>query len=411
MRMTRRDFLKLSAGVIATLSFGGTLLATEKGRDILRGEADFKYRRRTPVLVVVQLSGGNDGLNTVIPYGSGAYYDARPGLALQQHEVLALNETVGLHPALAHLQQYYEQGKLAIIQGAGYPQPDYSHFRSMEIWQTAKPEELHASGWLGRYIQSSLPEHQLPAVQIGGFTNKAFSAPGINVPSIESLGSFYALSSQIPANDHKRMTSALMKIYQDKPEHEWLRISATQALAAFQSMESVQSMVSAYKSGVSYPKGSLASRLQLIAKLAAAKSGTRVYYVELGGFDDHANEKEQHAGTLRELDEALHAFYTDLQAQRLHRDVVTMVFSEFGRRLKENGSGGTDHGTAAPVFVLGGEVKGGLYGEYPSLAKLIHGDLKYEVDFRSVYYTLIEDWLGGDATSTLGGSFEKLRFI
>ncbi|MDF2651154.1 MAG: hypothetical protein K0Q73_6959 [Paenibacillus sp.] len=411
MKLTRRDFLKKSTALIATLSFGGTLLATEKGRALLSGHAEFKHRVKSPVLVVVQLSGGNDGINTVIPYGAGAYYDTRPTLGYKQNEVLTLNNELGLHPSLPHMQQYYHEGNLAIIQGVGYPKPDRSHFRSMDIWQTAKPEELSDSGWLGRYILSSMPKQPLPAVQIGGLVQKAFIASNINVPSIQSLEQFYAFNPKTPINDKERMTLALKGIYQKQPKQEQLRVSAQHALAAFQSVESIQSMVSGYKSQLQYPKSGFARDLQLVAKLIAAKSGTRIYYTNMGGFDDHANEKQQHIKTLKQLDEGLHAFYTDLKDQGLQQEVVTLVFSEFGRRLKENGSGGTDHGTAAPVLVLGGQVKGGLFGAYPSLTNLDQGDLKYEVDFRSIYYTLVDDWLRGDAKSVLGGTYEKLGFV
>ncbi|SDN32080.1 Tat (twin-arginine translocation) pathway signal sequence [Paenibacillus sp. yr247] len=411
MKLTRRDFLKKSTALIATLSFGGTMLATEKGRALLSGHAEFKHRVKSPVLVVVQLSGGNDGINTVIPYAAGAYYDTRPTLGYKQNEVLALNNELGLHPSLSHMQQFYRDGNLAIIQGVGYPKPDRSHFRSMDIWQTAKPEELSDSGWLARYILTSMPKHPLPAIQIGGLIQKAFNAPRINIPAIESLEQFYAFTSKTSANDKERMTLELKKIYQNQPKQEMLRVSAKYASAAFQSVESIHSLLSSYKSQLTYPQSGFASDLQLVAKLIAAKAGTRIYYTDMGGFDDHANERKQHANKLKQLDEGLYAFYSDLKDQGLHHDVVTLVFSEFGRRLKENGSGGTDHGTAAPVLVLGGQVKGGLFGAYPSLTNLDYGDLKYEVDFRSVYYTLIEGWLRGDAKTVLGGKFEKLGFV
>lgn len=411
MKLTRRDFLKKSGALIACLSFGGTLFATEKGRALLTGHAKFKYHSKSPVLVVVQLSGGNDGINTVIPYGAGAYYDNRPSLGYEPKEVLAINNQLGLHPSLSQMHNYYRDGDLAIIQGVGYSKPDYSHFRSMDIWQTALPEEFSDSGWLGRYIATSMPKMPLPAIQIRGYSQKAFNAPGINIPSIETLEHFYPFTSHNFENDRLRMTEVLKRIYQKQPQKETLRVSAAYATAAFQSVEIIHAMVSSYSSKVTYPETGFANDLQLAAKLIAAKSDTRIYYIELAGFDDHANEREQHARTLDHLDKGLHAFYSDLKDLGLQNDVVTLVFSEFGRRLKENGSGGTDHGTAAPVFVLGGQVKGGLYGSYPSLTSLTGGDLKYEVDFRSVYFTLIEDWLRGDAKEVLGRRFENLGFV
>lgn len=410
-KLTRREFLIKGTALIAGLSFGGTILSTEKGRALLTGHAGF-FRRRTPVLVVVQLSGGNDGLNTVIPYGSGSYYDARPTIGYHQNEVLSLNQEIGLHPALTELQKLYQSGQLAIVQGVGYPKPDHSHFRSMDIWQTAEPDKLVESGWLGRYIlSSSLHKQPLPAIQIGGIVNKSFLASGFNVPVIQSIEQFYTFNPKLPVGDKALMKQALEAIYHKKPDREQLRVVTESALAAFHNVEAIQSMTSSYTGKAAYPNTPFARDLQLTAKLISGKAGTRVFYAQLGGFDDHAQEKQQHAKTLQQLDSGLGAFFRDLRANGLHEDVVVMVFSEFGRRLKENGSGGTDHGTAAPVLVMGKPVKGGLYGAYPSLTSLDHGDLKYEVDFRSVYYTLIEDWLQGDAKATLGRTYEKLGFV
>ncbi|MEW9699915.1 DUF1501 domain-containing protein [Paenibacillus sp. SI8] len=414
MKLTRRAFLKKSTAMIAALSFSGTILGTAKGRDILSGNAEFNgyHHVKSPVLVVVQLSGGNDGLNTVIPYGKGEYYDARPTLGYKQHEVLQINNEVGLHPSLTELHNMYKEGQLAIVQGVGYPKPDHSHFRSMDIWHTAEPDKLIETGWLGRYVSSSLSNYSLPAIQIGGIRNKAFLHSDFDIPIVQSLEQYHAFNVKTAANIKQNITSALKDIYRQQTEHQLLKIVSQQGLAAFQSVDTIQSIVSSYVNSTPYPDTSFAKNLQLTAKLISGKPGTRVYYIQLGGFDDHSQEKQQHMKTLTQLDSGLGAFYRDLKTNNMEKDVIVMVFSEFGRRLKENGSGGTDHGTAAPVFIMGDHVKGGLYGTYPSLTQLDYGDLRYEVDFRSIYYTLIEDWLRGDAQNALlGNAYEKLGFI
>ncbi|NEW07165.1 DUF1501 domain-containing protein [Paenibacillus sp. SYP-B3998] len=411
MKLTRRDFLKHSAKLIASLSFGSTILGSETGRAMLAGEDEFKLAAKSPILVVIQLSGGNDGLNTVIPYGHGEYYDARPTLRYKENEVIPLNNQLGLHPSLTELHQMFKDGKLAIVQGVGYPKPDLSHFRSMDIWQTGEPEKLAKTGWLGRYVSTSLSKQMLPAIQIGGVVSKAFLSPDFDVPVVQNLENFHAYGTKTSAYQQERMTHTLLDIYEKKPNHALLQAVSQKGLLAFENVTAIQNIANRYTSKVTYPETNFARDLQLTAKLIAGRTGTRVYYVQLGGFDDHAQEKQQHVRTLKQLDSGLGAFYQDLKANDTHKDVVMMVFSEFGRRMKENSSGGTDHGTAAPVFIMGDPVKGGLYGEHPSLTKLIQGDLQYEVDFRSIYYTLLDDWLKGDAKSTLGRSFEKLPFV
>lgn len=424
--MTRRELLIKGTALFATLGLGVPLFLNQQGHALitdaaLADQADSTGAAsgtglavKSPVLVVVQLSGGNDGMNTVIPYGLGGYFDARPTLKVTEDEVLALNGQIGLHPSLVGLHEMYKNGKLAVIQGVGYPNPDRSHFRSMDIWETAVPEKLSHSGWLGRYVQSSLGtvRNPLKAVQVGNNASKVFNGDQVNVPVIQTMETFNFLDPKTPVADQNRIAKAFLDMYDPERQGEQLKVTCQRGIDAYNSVEAIHSLSPDYQNKVEYPKGNFAKDLQLVAKMLAGKSGTRVFYVQLGGFDDHAQEKEQHASLLKELDLGLQAFYQDLEAQDLESEVVTMAFSEFGRRVKENGSGGTDHGTAAPVFVLGGNVKGGLYGVYPSLTDLDrNGDLKYEVDFRSVYYTLMDGWLKGDAVGVLGKSYEKLQFI
>ncbi|UJF34333.1 DUF1501 domain-containing protein [Paenibacillus hexagrammi] len=409
MNLTRRDFLIKSSQLIATISLGGF---SRIGQAVYANNDAATLPVKSPTLVVVQLSGGNDGLNTVIPYTNGRYYDARPTLRYKQEEVLPLNNQIGLHPCLRNLQFMFQDGKLAIVQGVGYPKPDLSHFRSMEIWQTGVPESIATTGWLGRYITSSSADHHLPAIQIGaGTVNKAFISPGSDVPVVQSLETFRAFTSSTPDAYQKNLIKSALNIYQTHSQNDYLQVVSQRGLSAFNNLEAIKSIVSSYVKKADYPNTQFSQDLQLTAKLISGKAGTQIYYLQLGGFDDHVQEKQQHKETLKTLDDGLGAFFKDLKENGTHNDVIIMVFSEFGRRLRENSSGGTDHGTAAPVFIIGERVKGGLYGSHPNLTTLINGDLKCEVDFRSIYHTIIDKWLHGDATNTLGGTFENLPFI
>ncbi|CAN7336033.1 DUF1501 domain-containing protein [Paenibacillus sp. LjRoot56] len=410
MKLTRRDFLIKGTALFATLGLGGALF-TEKGKSLWAGSSEPGLE--DPVLVVVQLSGGNDGINTLIPYGQGLYYDSRPTLAYEQKEVLALDSHVGLHPSLTGLAALYKLGKMAIIQGVGYPEPNHSHFRSMEIWQTAEPAKMSRSGWLARYAEASLQKNPNPlkVIQIGGSGSKAFASDQSSFPVIQSLESYHVFDPKTALMDKNRITKAFLDMYGASNSFDQLRVISARGSEAYKSVEAIQSLAATYTKKIEYPNTNFARDLQLVTKLLAGKSGTRLFNVEVGGFDDHADEKLQHAQMLTQVDEGLTAFYQDLQAQGLQDRVAVMVFSEFGRRVKENGSGGTDHGTAAPMFVIGGKVKGGLYGAYPSLSNLDNGDLKYEVDFRSVYSTLIDSWLNGDTATVLGKTYENLKFI
>jgi uncharacterized protein (DUF1501 family) len=412
MKLTRRDFLIKGTALLASLGFGGPMIFAQDGTALTSGTND-EPNIDAPVLVCIQLSGGNDGINTLIPYGMGGYFDARPTLKLTESEVLTINNQVGLHPSLIQVNELYKNGKVAIVQGVGYPKPDHSHFRSMEIWQTAEPEKFIRSGWLGRYVESSLSKSSNPlkALQIGNNANKSFLSDTINVPVIQSVESFNVFDPKTPKADQNRLAKAFLDMYDPERQGTQVKVTCQQGRDAYQSVEAIHHLANAYQNKVEYPKTNISRDLQLVSKMLSGNSGTRVFYVEMGGFDDHANEKDQQTRILKQLDEAIGSFYKDLEAQGLQDRVVTMAFSEFGRRVKENGSGGTDHGTAAPLFVVGGKVKGGLYGVMPSLTNLDNGDLKYEVDFRSVYSTIVDNWLKGDTASVLKGNFEKLAFL
>jgi uncharacterized protein (DUF1501 family) len=415
MTMSRRQFLAKGAALFATLGLGVPLLLSEHGQPVHAADAQTPPADdggKAKVLVVIQLSGGNDGINTVIPYGFGGYYDARSTLALREDEVLGLDGRLGLHPSLRGLHDLYGRGQVAIVQGVGYPKPDRSHFRSMDIWQTAEPEKYIEEGWLGRYIEASLSDvhNPLKALQIGNIANKSFQTDNVNVPVIQTLDSFRLVDAKTPVAEQNRISRAFLDMYAQ--QSATLKVACQKGLEAYESVAAIQSLAPTYRNKVVYPNTQIAKDLQLVVQLLAGDSGTRVFYAQLGGFDDHAQEKALHAKLLQDLDMAVSAFQSDLEEQGLADQVVTMAFSEFGRRVKENGSGGTDHGTAAPVFIIGKPVIGGLYGTQPSLTNTdANGDLKYDVDFRSVYYTLIDRWLQGDAKSALMKTYETMRFV
>ncbi|TCP55371.1 uncharacterized protein (DUF1501 family) [Tumebacillus sp. BK434] len=410
--MDRREFLKKSGTALLLLAMAGPA-GWYSWEQLQRDEvpALSPPAARDQFLVVVQLTGGNDGLNTVVPYGYGTYYDNRATLALKQREVLALNTTLGLHPSLKGLKKLYDRGRLAVINGVGYPKPSRSHFRSLEIWQTAAPERTDlTTGWLGRYLDLSQPaaSHPLAAVTVGA-PSKIFAAAKHEVPAIESVEAFQLMLTRFQEQERDLRLQALRGMYKAGDTLSPLRLVQAKGATAITASDRVQTRLSLpHDSGLYMDKSPLAENLQLIARFIGAGIGSKAYFTQLGGFDDHAQEKGQHARLLQEVDAALSAFYQDLEQRRLAEKVTVVVYSEFGRRLRENASAGTDHGTAAPVFVLGGRVKGGLYGEMPSLTRLEDDNLRYTVDFRSVYATLLEGVLGAPSQDILGAPFEKL---
>ncbi|GGI45819.1 hypothetical protein GCM10008018_14030 [Paenibacillus marchantiophytorum] len=397
MKLSRRDFLIKGTAMFATLGLGEVLLPT--GGSIFAQGAEGAGDET--LFVSIYLDGGNDGLNTLIPYAQGTYYDARPTLAYKQSDVLALDNQVGLHPKLVNLKKLYDNKKLAIVQGVGYPNPNLSHFHSMDVWRTAQPEKVgkaRTTSWISRYIQSSLKPGDTPltATKIGGIYN---------------VDSYHIFSPDIPVLELNRFKQAFNEIHASNNNMEQLRVIGDHARATMEAAGYIQSKISNYVPGVQYPDLGLANSLQGIVKLMACKTGTRVFTASQGGFDDHHHELYQHAKLLGEVDQSIGAFVEDLDKNGFYNRVAVLVYSEFGRKIKENGNQGTDHGTAQPVFVFGGRVKGGLYGAYPSLTNLDGGDMKCHVDFRSVYSTILESWLKGDTQSVLGKTYENLKIF
>lgn len=412
---TRREFLQTAA--VATL---GATIPAFLGRSV---QASSRYPLSGPrmtgdrVLVVVQLGGGNDGLNTVVPYADDAYHRARPRLRLRRDGLLALDDYMGLHPSLEPFKELYDNGDLAIVNGVGYPNPDRSHFRSMEIWHTATDSDRYsATGWVGRYLDNQCDGRgnqpsPLAGVSIGPERPQAFAGE-------RGLGVSFQDPARFRWNDggSEQLQDAFRQINgvgvdtdDDGSAHSFLRHMTANAVVA--SDHIVRASRQRRAPNADYPNGRLASDLRTIADLIAAGIPTRIFYASFGGFDTHANQPGQHANLLAQVAGAVAAFQRDLRGRGLSGRVATLCFSEFGRRVAENGSGGTDHGAAGPVFVLGDAVKPGLHGKYPSLTDLAAGDLRHAVDFRSVYADLLGGWLGGDCAAVLGRPFAPVGLI
>jgi uncharacterized protein (DUF1501 family) len=368
-----------------------------------------------PSLVVLQLSGGHDGLNAVIPYADALYYQLRPQLGIAADKVLQLDDRVGLHPSLTSFKTLYDAGKLAILQGVGYPNPNRSHFRSMEIWQTARPTgPAPEQGWLGAFVAEIYKTGESPfeCVNFGNSVPQALHTTHAPVAAIQDTSSFqFLVDRRFPS-----MKEPMLRTFGQVATHPAQGTPALQLVAdtwdaTNQAVKTLSSLTEKYQARAQYPTNPLGKTLQQVAQMLSSDIGTRVVYLQLGGFDTHANEKPQHATLMTQLADSLAAFQTDLEGQGLADQVLTMTFSEFGRRVKENGSQGTDHGAAGPMFVLGQSVKGGLYGDHPGLSDLDDGDLKFGMDFRAVYATVLENWLGASAQDLLGGSFDTLNFV
>jgi uncharacterized protein (DUF1501 family) len=413
MTITRRSLLSRGALLVAA---GLTVPSFISRTALALGEAQADPTKKGTILVAVQLSGGNDGINTLVPYGQQSYYDLRPTLAVPPESLLPLSETVGLHENLAGLKDLLDAGRVAIIQGVGYPNPNRSHFRSMDIWHSARPETFERSGWLGRYIDACncMQGEAMPGISAGDQLNGMFWTDTTLVPAVASVGAFTYQTDTKYRNDRDSQLRTLKNIYAQaghwSPNDQLIRKSTIAALAGSDELARV---AASYQTPVDYPTNNgLANQLKMVAQVIAGNLGTRMFSVQIGGFDTHSNEKDQHARLLSQLSEALVAFWTDLAHLNRQDDVLIMTFSEFGRRAAQNGSAGTDHGTAEPMFVLGGKVHGGLFGIYPSLEDLdSNGDIKFSTDFRSVYAAVLRDHLGADAAQVLAGSFEPLALL
>jgi uncharacterized protein (DUF1501 family) len=399
--LTRRRFLIASGVTGAAALAAGTAAYTLK--DILDTATDRPTDGKT--LVLVTLYGGNDGLNTVIPYADPAYHDTRPDLAYRPEEVLHLDAALGLNPGLKGFKRLFDQHRLAIVRGVGYPKPDHSHFRSMDIWQTGQPDRPGTTGWLGRWLDAT-----------GGDPRHAVSFEPVLPPVL--AGATVAGAAIAPRLD--RTTQLLPAFGKPSPGEPPLQARAARAYADLaevdQMIHEVDSRPGASPSrsdptatATGGARTALKTQLDLVARCVEANVATRVFSVSLGGFDLHADEKEPQQRLLTELDTAITGFVDRMAGTDAGRKTVVAIYSEFGRRVRANASEGTDHGTASDLFVLGGPVRGGCYGAQPSLTDLDNGDLKFTTDFRDVYAALLDGVLGADPGRILAGWRTSLK--
>jgi len=374
--------------------------------------------KNSPCLVVVQLSGGSDALNTVIPYGDGLYYDFRPNIGIPTDEVIPIDDHFGFNPNMGPVKELWDQGKVAIINGIGYPNPNRSHFRSMDIWHTAEPEKIGTEGWLGRAVRDLDPrgENVLTGVNFGRGLPRALGCRGVPVASVgdlETYGLFPDLQDELL---RRYALDAFAKMYGGAQGRDavidFLGQTGNDALKG---VDIIRTAPQKYSSSIEYAQNSVAQNLKNMAQVMFADLGTQIYYTQHGSFDTHSGELTTHGkhGKLwQEVAGALGDFYADLKEHGREQDTLIFVFSEFGRRAKDNGSG-SDHGSGGTAFVIGDAVRGGMYGEYPSLKEedQLIGDLRANNDFRSTYSTLLERWLGLEAAPVVNGHFEQLEFI
>ncbi len=390
---------------------------TEKGSAVhskMKG-AEMTTSEKDPVLVVLQLSGGNDYLNTVVPYSDSLYYDYRPSVRITEDRVLRLDDKVGLHPSMRPIEQMYAQGDVAIVHGVGYENSPRSHFRSMDIWHTCEPDTLGTEGWLGRVVRELDPdkENVATAVSLGSTLFRALSAPDVPVACVDNLDSYGLLTSISDERRREKLLERYKQLYApaigNGPVMDFLSRTGLESLKGADILKVAPER---YSSSIEYADNAIARKLKAIAQVHLAGLGARIFYCDHGSFDTHSNQMGAHAKLWRDISTGIQDFFDDLREHDAADNVVMLVFSEFGRRTQDNGSG-TDHGAAGPSFIIGDRVKGGQYNDYPSTKPddLEQGDLVPNNDFRGVYSTLLEDWMGLDATPIVNGTFEKPAFL
>ncbi len=372
---------------------------------------------KPPVLVVLQLTGGNDFMNTIIPYTNPVYHDNRPTVGIPQDKVLPLgddDETLGFHPSFSPIKELYDRRRVAIVQGIGYPNSNRSHFRGMDIWHTCEPDRVSTEGWLGKTIQELDPkgENVLTGINFGVGLPRAMAMPGVPVTSIGDLDS-YGLMTGITEDDQRAQALQIFKDMYGQaigtgPVMEYLAQTGQDVLKGADQLKVAPQM---YESTVEYANNPIAKSLRDVARVHLADLGTRIFYTSQGGYDVHANENPTQPKLLGDVSGAVMDFFQDLRDHDASDNLVMFVFTEFGRRIYDNGSG-TDHGSGGGAFIIGDRVEGGLYSEYPSLepGQWLNGeDLAHTIDFRGIYGTLLEQWMGVDAKPIVGGTYEQIR--
>ena len=415
MSWSRRRFLNTTLSSSSLVAMGATTVPTFLTRS---AEAARNAKPNERILVVVQLLGGNDGLNTVVPHGIDGYNRGRKALRLSSGQIHKITPEIGLHPSMGALAKLCENKRLSIVQGVGYPNPDRSHFRSMEIWESGKLEntaQALETGWLGRTLDATggKPGLDPPGLHIGNRSLPlAMRSKKTGVPSVESLESY---KLQLAGTDAEKQAErgALNKLaaMERRSDDPLLGFISRTTLSAYESSGRLEQLAKRGQGGPKYPNYGLAMRLELIAQIIKADFGTRIFYTSLDGFDTHANQLGTHAALLLELSDSIAAFHDDLAGAGQGDRVALLTFSEFGRRVLENASGGTDHGAAAPLFLVGPVTTAGLVGAHPSFDDLDDGDLKHHTDFRRVYSSLAGDWIGCPAEPIVGKGFVPLPLL
>lgn len=399
MSTSRRTFLKQSSLIAA-----GSALAPYFINGMTSTLKDFSGKR----LVIIQLSGGNDGLNTVVPYRNDIYYKARPQIAIQPNEVLKISDELGFHPALEGLRSLYDDGLMGVINSVGYPNPDRSHFRSMDIWHSgSNAEENWTTGWLGRYLDNACDHCEVPYRAIEVDDSLSLAMKGVH-----SKGMAMAAPDKLMSNLKGTHAEVLANMHGDEAhdDHQLGYLYKTM-VETVNSAGYIGQKIKKHKSQASYPQNPFASNLKTIAELIGSGMETSVYYASMTGFDTHARQTNTQQRLLKQYGDAVSVFVRDLKALGELENTIILTFSEFGRRVSQNASGGTDHGTANNLFIMGGTTKPGFFNKAPQLIDLDNGDLKYEIDFRRIYAALLDNWLGVSSNEVLKRQFKPLNFL
>lgn len=373
-----------------------------------------KINGKDTVLVVLQLSGGNDFMNTLVPYGDPLYYDFRKTVGIPEKDVIHVDNNVGFNPAMAAINELYLEGKVAVVQGIGYPEPDRSHFRSMDIWHTAEPRESSEEGWLGRVIRELDPQKQnvITGVSFGSGLPRAMylsGTPAISVTELES----YGLLNSLNGEKQRRALNAFTRMYTPEEFQEAALVMRHISQTGQDSLTAVDLLKKApdsYTPKVEYASDPLSQSLKGIAQVHTAGLGTRIFYAQHGGYDVHGNQQKTQVKLWGEVSRSITDFFNDLSGNGAAEEVVMMIFSEFGRRVRDNGNG-TDHGSGGGALLIGDRVNGGLYGDYPSLAPSdqLSGDMHFNNDFRSLYSSILDDWFNIQPDPIVNGHFEKIE--
>ena len=369
---------------------------------------------RPRTFVVIQLNGGNDYLNTIVPYGNGLYYDYRPTVQIEADTVLPIDDNFGFNPTLGPIKELWDEGKVGIINGIGYPEPNRSHFRSMDIWHTAEPEKIGTEGWLGRTIRDLDPykENVLTGINFGLGLPRAMGCKDVPVASVGNLETYGLFPDVREEQTREFALEAFSRMYGAMGRGDVIDHLAQTGTDAQKGADILRTAPGKYSSSVEYGPASIAQNLKGVAQVLFADLGTRIYFTQHTSFDTHGGELSAHAKLWRDVAGAVSDFYADLKEHGRENDVVILAYSEFGRRIQDNGSG-TDHGSGGVAFVIGDPVKGGMYGEYPSLKEedQLNGDLHFNNDFRSTYSTILDQWLRLDAVPIVNGQFEQFDFF